>query len=112
MPEPVLSIRGLTVEFDTEDGVVHAVTDVSYDVRAGEVLGVVGESGCGKSVTVLSVLGLNPWNIVESFRALIAGIWNMGFDAIEWLLRYFLLGAVIVIPVWIVMRLVNAPRGK
>ena len=61
---------------------------------------------------VLSVLGLNPWNIVESFRALIAGIWNMGFDAIEWLLRYFLLGAIIVIPVWIIMRLLNAPRGK
>jgi oligopeptide/dipeptide ABC transporter ATP-binding protein len=60
VPEPVLSIRGLTVEFDTEDGVVHAVTDVSYDVRAGEVLGVVGESGSGKSVTLLSVLGLIP----------------------------------------------------
>ena len=60
MANPVLSIRGLTVEFDTEDGVVHAVTDVSYDVRAGEVLGVVGESGAGKSVTVLSVLGLVP----------------------------------------------------
>lgn len=61
---------------------------------------------------VLSVLGLNPFNIFESFRALVIGIWNMGFDAIEWLLRYFLLGAVIVIPVWIVMRLVNAPRGR
>ena len=60
MADPVLSIRGLTVEFDTEDGVVHAVTDVSYDVRPGEVLGVVGESGAGKSVTVLSVLGLVP----------------------------------------------------
>lgn len=61
---------------------------------------------------VLSVLGLNPFNIFESFRALIIGIWNMGFDAIEWLLRYFLLGAVIVIPVWIIMRMVNAPRGR
>jgi hypothetical protein len=61
---------------------------------------------------VLHVLGLNPWNIVESFRALIAGIWNMGFDAVRWLWGYFLLGAVIVVPVWLIMRLVNAPRGK
>jgi oligopeptide transport system ATP-binding protein len=60
VPEPVLSIRNLTVEFDTEDGVVHAVTDVSYDLQPGEVLGVVGESGSGKSVSMLSVLGLIP----------------------------------------------------
>lgn len=57
---------------------------------------------------VLSVLGLNPWNIVESFRALVAGIWNMGFDAIVWLWRYFLLGAVIVVPIWLVMRLLGS----
>jgi oligopeptide/dipeptide ABC transporter ATP-binding protein len=60
VPEPVLSIRDLTVEFDTEDGVVHAVTDVSFDLHPGEVLGVVGESGAGKSVSMLSVLGLIP----------------------------------------------------
>jgi oligopeptide/dipeptide ABC transporter ATP-binding protein len=60
VPEPVLSIRDLTVEFDTEDGVVRAVTDVSWDLRPGEVLGVVGESGSGKSVSMLSVLGLIP----------------------------------------------------
>jgi hypothetical protein len=61
---------------------------------------------------VLSVLGLNPLNIFESFRALVQGIWNMGFDAVRWLWGYFLLGAVIVIPVWLIMRLLNAPRGK
>ena len=60
MPEPILSIKDLTVEFDTEDGVVHAVTGVSYDVGKGEVVGVVGESGSGKSVSVMSVLGLIP----------------------------------------------------
>jgi oligopeptide/dipeptide ABC transporter ATP-binding protein len=60
VPEPVLSIRDLTVEFATEDGVVRAVTGVSYDLFPGEVLGVVGESGSGKSVSVLSVLGLIP----------------------------------------------------
>ena len=58
MPEPILTIRDLTVEFDTEDGVVHAVANLSYDLHPGEVLGVVGESGSGKTVSMLSVLGL------------------------------------------------------
>jgi oligopeptide/dipeptide ABC transporter ATP-binding protein len=58
--DPILEIRDLTVEFDTEDGVVRAVSDVSYDLFPGEVLGIVGESGSGKSVSMLSVLGLIP----------------------------------------------------
>jgi oligopeptide/dipeptide ABC transporter ATP-binding protein len=57
---PVLSIRGLTTEFETPDGIVKAVNGVSYDVYPGETLGVVGESGSGKSVTVMSLLGLIP----------------------------------------------------
>lgn len=61
---------------------------------------------------VLHAFGLNPYNIVASIRHLIESIWNLGFDAINWLWRYFLLGAVIVIPVWLIMRLVNAPRGR
>ena len=60
MPDPVLEIRDLTVEFNTEDGVVRAVTGVSYDLQPGEVLGVIGESGSGKSVSVLTMLGLIP----------------------------------------------------
>jgi oligopeptide/dipeptide ABC transporter ATP-binding protein len=60
VPEPVLSVQDLVVEFSTEDGIVHAVNGVTYDVFPGEVLGVVGESGSGKSVSVMSLLGLIP----------------------------------------------------
>ena len=61
---------------------------------------------------VLSTLGLNPFDIVQSVERLIRSIWDMGFDAFRWLWRYLLLGAVIVLPIWIIMRLINAPRGK
>jgi hypothetical protein len=61
---------------------------------------------------ILAALGFDPWNIVDSIRELLQRLWNMGFDAVRWLWRYFLLGAVIVIPIWIIMRLVNAPRGR
>lgn len=57
---PVLEIRDLKTYFDTSAGTVRSVDGVSYSVRAGETLGVVGESGCGKSVTALSVLRLLP----------------------------------------------------
>ena len=61
---------------------------------------------------ILSALGFDPWNIIESIRLLIRRIWELGFDAINWVWRYFLLGAVIVIPIWLIMRLVNAPKGR
>jgi oligopeptide/dipeptide ABC transporter ATP-binding protein len=58
--EPLLRVRGLTSEFRTERGVLRAVNDVSFDLPRGQILGVVGESGCGKSVTALSIVGLLP----------------------------------------------------
>ncbi len=57
---PVLEVRDLKTHFFTDDGAVKAVDGVSFEVRTGETLGIVGESGCGKSVTSLSILRLIP----------------------------------------------------
>lgn len=56
--KPLLEVKGLKTYFYTEDGVVHAVDGVGFEVYPGEVLGLVGESGCGKSVTSLSIMRL------------------------------------------------------
>ena len=61
---------------------------------------------------VLSAIGLDPWNIVSSIERLIRTVWNMGFDAVKWLWQYFLLGAVLVIPIWLIMRFARAPQGR
>lgn len=80
--EVVLSVRNLKTHFPTDDGVVKAVDGVTFDLHKGEVLGVVGESGCGKSITMKSVMQLvgKPGRIVDGqilFRRLAAN------DAIE-----------------------------
>ncbi len=56
----VLEVRGLKTYFDTLDGTIRAVDDVSWHLNRGEILGIVGESGCGKSMTALSIMGLVP----------------------------------------------------
>ena len=60
MPDFILDVQGLETTFRTPAGVVHAVNGVSFGLNEGETLGVVGESGCGKSVTMLSILRLIP----------------------------------------------------
>jgi hypothetical protein len=61
---------------------------------------------------ILEVLGLDPWNILQSLRTLIQRIWDMGFDAVRWLWRYLLLGAAVVVPVWLIVRLTHAAKGR
>ena len=61
---------------------------------------------------ILEVMGLDPLNIVHSLRALVERVWDMGFEAVRWLARYLALGAAVVIPIWLVVRLVRTPQGR
>ena len=77
---PLLDVRTLQTHLRTREGLVRAVDGVSFSVAAGRTLGIVGESGCGKSVTALSILGLVPRPPAE----LIAGeIWFDGQDLLQ-----------------------------
>jgi peptide/nickel transport system ATP-binding protein len=73
MAAPLLEVTDLSVRFDTDDGGVHAVDRMAFTLEPGEVLGIVGESGCGKSVTCLSLVRLLPETAVVSGRALFQG---------------------------------------
>ncbi len=75
MADPLLSLRHLVTAFDTDEGYLRAVDDVSFDVFPGRTLGVVGESGCGKSVTALSIMRLvpSPPGLIERGEAWFAG---------------------------------------
>ena len=76
----LLTIRDLHTYFYTEDGVVKALNGVNLDIKRGEVLGLVGESGCGKSVTALSILRLiqdPPGKIIRG------AIWFEGEDLLQ-----------------------------
>lgn len=83
----VLEVSKLKTRFHTQDGIVHAVNGVSFSLKEGELLGIVGESGCGKSVTVLSLLKLIPMppgEITEG-KAIFGGrdLISMGTDEIR-----------------------------
>ena len=60
MHSDLLSVKDLVVEFETRAGIVRVLDQISFDVKSGEILGIVGESGCGKSMTALSLMGLVP----------------------------------------------------
>ena len=58
--KPLLDVRNLSTQFHTQDGIVKAVDGVSYNVKRGETIALVGESGCGKTVSALSILRIIP----------------------------------------------------
>jgi hypothetical protein len=61
---------------------------------------------------ILEVLGLDPWNIIQSLRTFVSRLWDMGFDVVRWLWRYLLLGAAIVVPIWLVSRLARIGSSR
>ena len=61
---------------------------------------------------ILSALGFDPGNIVDSIRRMIQAIRDMGFDAVTTVWRYFLLGAVVVVPIWLIVRFMRAPSAR
>ena len=73
---PLLQVRDLRTSFNTPEGKIGAVNGVSFDVNHGETLGLVGESGCGKSVSALSIMRLvpNPPGVIESGEVLFEGV--------------------------------------
>jgi peptide/nickel transport system ATP-binding protein len=79
--EPLLQVRDLTVGFRTEDGRISAVDQVSFDARAGELLAVVGESGCGKSVAAMALSGLLPRNATVTGSVRLDGAELVGASA-------------------------------
>jgi ABC-type dipeptide/oligopeptide/nickel transport system ATPase component len=81
----ILDVQDLSVEFDTYGGIVKAVRRVSFGVEEGRTLAIVGESGCGKSVSVQSIMGLTPMppgRITEG-RALLRGVDILGRTTID-----------------------------
>jgi len=66
---------------------------------------------CILAGVILTALGFDPWNIWRSLQNLVRSIWDMGFEAVWWVWRYFLVGAVVVIPIWLIVRLAKGGRG-
>lgn len=59
---------------------------------------------------VMAALGVNAFDLVNSLKNLVLSVYNLGFDAFDWILSYFLLGAVIVFPIWFIVRLIKTAR--
>lgn len=60
---------------------------------------------------ILSALGITPFNIVDRIGLIVRNVWNLGFDALNWAVQYFLLGAIIVVPIWLISRFMGQRRG-
>ena len=83
--EKLLEVKNLSISFETKKGIAHAVRDVSFEVYEGETLGVVGESGCGKSITNLAIMGLLPENaIVKADRLSFKGTELLNLNEKSW----------------------------
>lgn len=61
---------------------------------------------------VLSALGINLRNFFDRINTLLRNLYDLGFGAIDWMLQYFLLGAIIVVPIWLITRITSAGRNK
>jgi hypothetical protein len=61
---------------------------------------------------VMAALGFDPSNIIPSIERFVIHVWNMGWDAVIWAWRYFLLGAILVVPIWFIVRLVRTPSER
>lgn len=60
---------------------------------------------------ILSALGITPYNIIDRIGLIFRNIYNLGFDALNWAVQYFLLGAIIVVPIWLISRFMGTRRG-
>ena len=85
--EPILKVEDLTIGFYTENGPLTVVEDVSFEIHKGRILGLVGESGCGKSVTAMSIMRLlpSPPSFIQKGRIL--------FEGKDLLLRFLVSGS-------------------
>lgn len=61
---------------------------------------------------ILHALNFDPANIIDSMRRIAQAVWDMGFDAVRWVWRYFLLGAIIVVPIWLIVRFMRTPGSR
>lgn len=71
--EPILKIKNLNISFERKDGIVHAVTNANLDVKKGKIFGLIGETGCGKSVLAHSIIRLLPQNVTTKGEIIYKG---------------------------------------